>query len=64
MTLPPAPAALPERFNRLESMLFAAEAGHARRAAERYVGELLARPVCPPSPAPAMPLRPDLESAA
>ncbi len=42
------PTALPERFNWLESMLFSAEVGNARRAAERYVGELLARPVSPP----------------
>ena len=40
--------ALPERFNELEAMLFATRPGDVRRAAERYAGELLARPVDPP----------------
>jgi hypothetical protein len=40
--------ALPERFNELEAMLFATGPGDVHRAAERYAGELLARPVAPP----------------
>ncbi|MCA9710908.1 MAG: hypothetical protein KDK70_34020 [Myxococcales bacterium] len=40
--------ALPERFNWLESMLFAPQPRQALRAAERYVGHLLSRPVPPP----------------
>lgn len=40
--------ALPERFNWLESMLFAPEPIQASRAAERYVGHLLSQPVPPP----------------
>jgi hypothetical protein len=40
--------ALPERFNELEAMLFATEPTDVRRAAERYAGELLSRPVAPP----------------
>jgi hypothetical protein len=51
--LPSAPAALPERFNWLETMLFATEPADVRRAAERYAGELLSRPVPPPAMAPA-----------
>jgi hypothetical protein len=50
--------ALPERFNSLEAMLFATEPGTARRAAERYAGELLSRPVAPPPLAPWVPVRP------
>lgn len=40
--------ALPERFCRLESMLFAPQPGQAHRAAEVYVGHLLSSPVAPP----------------
>lgn len=40
--------ALPERFNRLESMLFAPQPRQALRAAERYAGHLLSRPIAPP----------------
>jgi len=40
--------ALPERFNCLESMLFAPQPTEATRAAEHYVGHLLSRPVPPP----------------
>lgn len=40
--------ALPERFNLLEAMLFATIPGDVRRAAERYAGDLLSRPVAPP----------------
>lgn len=52
--------ALPERFNWLESMLFASGPADVRRAAERYAGELLSRPVPPPALAPALrgPLEP------
>jgi len=52
--------ALPERFNWLEAMLFATEPADVRRAAERYVGELLSRPVAPPRLAPLLtsPTRP------
>lgn len=49
---------LPERFNWLEAMLFATEPGDARRAAERYAGELLSRPVAPPPLAPWAPAHP------
>lgn len=49
------PPALPERFNWLESMLFAAGPADAHRAAERYAGELLSRPVPPPRLAPTLP---------
>lgn len=45
--------ALPERFNQLEAMLFATGPGDVRRAAERYAGELLSRPVAPPRLSPA-----------
>lgn len=44
----PATADLPERFNRLESMLFATRPGCAQTAAQLYVGDLLARAVPPP----------------
>jgi hypothetical protein len=52
------PPTLPERFNWLEAMLFATSPTDLRRAAERYAGELLARPVAPPpvAPAPGAPL--------
>lgn len=46
---------LPERFNRLEAMLFASVPADLRRAAERYAGELLAQPVAPPRLAPSIP---------
>ncbi len=46
--------ALPERFNQLEAMLFATRPADVRRAAERYAGELLARPVAPPRLAPSV----------
>ncbi|MCX4242818.1 hypothetical protein [Paraliomyxa miuraensis] len=49
------PPALPERFNWLESMLFAPRPTEARRAAERYVGLLLSRPAPPPRLAPTLP---------
>jgi hypothetical protein len=49
--------ALPERYNGLESMLFSTGPADVRRAAERYAGELLSRPVPPPVLAPALPPR-------
>lgn len=49
------PPALPERFNWLESMLFAPQPTHVRNAAERYVGLLLSRPAPPPRVAPTLP---------
>lgn len=48
--------ALPERFNQLEAMLFATGPGDVRRAAERYAGDLLSRPVAPPRLSPAVTL--------
>ncbi len=48
MKFEPAAADLPERFNRLESMLFATQPARAQTAAQRYVGDLLARAVPPP----------------
>jgi hypothetical protein len=52
---PPIPfMALPERFNELEAMLFATEPADLRRAAERYAGDLLARPVPPPRLSPSV----------
>lgn len=48
--------ALPERFNQLEAMLFATGPGDVRRAAERYAGELLSRPVAPPRLSPVVTL--------
>lgn len=45
--------AFPERFNQLEAMLFATGPADVRRAAERYAGELLSRPVAPPRLSPA-----------
>lgn len=47
--------ALPERFNCLESMLFAPRPAEIRHAAERYAGELLSRPAPAPRVAPTMP---------
>lgn len=46
--------ALPERFNLLEAMLFATGPADVHRAAERYAGDLLARPVAPPPLAPSL----------
>lgn len=51
----PAPAILPERFNWVETMLFASEPAATQQAAERYAGELLSRPVPPPTLAPTPP---------
>jgi len=42
----------PQRFNWLESMLFAPRPTDVHEAAERYAGELLSRPVAPPRLAP------------
>lgn len=49
---------LPERFNWVESMLFAPQPSQAREAAERYVTDLLAQPVPPPRRSPTMPHSP------
>ncbi|MEX1362037.1 MAG: hypothetical protein AB1Z98_02875 [Nannocystaceae bacterium] len=55
MKLPRSLLSLPERFNWVESMLFAPQPARAREAAERYVTELLAHPAPPPRTSPAMP---------
>lgn len=61
MKLPRSLMNLPERFNWVESMLFAHEPAQTREAAERYVTDLLARPVPPPRTSPTMPQCPALE---
>ena len=53
-------AELPERFNVLESMLFAPVPGYATEAAKRYANDRLSRPVAPPATAPALRIRPSL----
>lgn len=58
MKLPRSLMNLPERFNWVESMLFAPQPAQAREAAERYVTSLLARPAPPPRTSPAIPRSP------